>query len=247
MAAPPIPDLDRLPDVMNKLNYPVSARLMRRWLGSPGLRMPGGAAATDLTDITMAWALRFARVQAAYKYSVDNTVWRNSAGAPAIVNWLKRQNAFQSTPVKFGNVRKPLPMLHEDAIQFHPVGGFMAHVVDPEDDLLASLGSFSFHFVVAGRTVPITVAGRLAGHDVQIEQVGIYIRDSYDFEGNEELGYWDLDRARMSKRKIEGGTPLNDSTFRAWRNRTGRGGDYLIFSDVKIETFNLPDHFRTER
>lgn len=238
-----IPDLDRLPDVMEKLRMPMAARLMHRWLSSPALQMPGKSAATDFSDITMTWALSFGRVKDAYDYVVAFKIWKTAFAQRAIVKWLEKQNAFQNDVVRFGNVNTGLPQLHADVIQFYPVGSRW----DTPDDMLGALGRFDFHFVVEGRTVPVRVVKKVVGHRVEIDKVGIYIRDSYDFQGNQELGYWDFDKIRMNKIFIPGGTPLNNSTFRAWRSKTGRGGDYIIFSDVRILERNPPDVFRTNR
>ncbi|MBP7394091.1 MAG: hypothetical protein KA945_09705 [Zoogloea sp.] len=33
--------------------------------------------------------------------------------------------------------------------------------------------------------------------------------------------------------------PINNSDFRAWRTRHGKGGDLLIFSDIVVESIQL--------
>ncbi len=35
--------------------------------------------------------------------------------------------------------------------------------------------------------------------------------------------------------------PIENATFRAWRSRRGRGGDFVIFSDVRTESTSWLD------
>jgi Family of unknown function (DUF6402) len=80
----------------------------------------------------------------------------------------------------------------------------------------------------------------------EVDKVGIYLRDAYDYNGFQALGIWNRDRI-LSKAEslgvvatspgkiagfLGGFEPVFNSTFRDWRASTGRGGDFLIYSDV---------------
>ncbi len=39
------------------------------------------------------------------------------------------------------------------------------------------------------------------------------------------------------------GTSVSNEEFRDWRTQNGRGGDFLVFSDVKRMVLNPPDTF----
>jgi hypothetical protein len=38
-------------------------------------------------------------------------------------------------------------------------------------------------------------------------------------------------------------TPVGNLAFREWRQRNSRGGDFLVFSDIKRVSLNPPDEF----
>lgn len=70
-------------------------------------------------------------------------------------------------------------------------------------------------------------------HRVHITQLGVYIRDSYDFNDDQPLGNWGPDEVRMmpSPRLAM----VENASFRRWRREYKRGGDFIIFSDVRWE------------
>jgi hypothetical protein len=135
------------------------------------------------------------------------------------------------------------------------------------------LGAFTFRVVVAGTVRPADRRkpgdGDDVGHQVSINDVGIYIRDSYDFEGDQFLGYWDtgstylrpwgaVDSPQAAKRMkygkvslsyFQGGERIENADFRKWRMQTGKGGDFLVFSNLKrftppgSATFNTWAHW----
>ena len=57
---------------------------------------------------------------------------------------------------------------------------------------------------------------------VTIEEVGVYVKDSFDFNGNQFLGWWG-----------PADVPINNSDFQRWRAENHTGGDFLVYSDVK--------------
>ena len=54
-------------------------------------------------------------------------------------------------------------------------------MTDPVDDMLAALGRFKFR---------VAVAGEAKGDCVELKAVGVYVQDSYDFDGVQFLGVW---------------------------------------------------------
>jgi hypothetical protein len=71
-----------------------------------------------------------------------------------------------------------------------------------------------------------------------VTELGVYVRDSYDFNDDadgddQDLGRWDPDTNTVGRTFLSGGTPVHNSDFRRWRDTNKHGGDYLIFSDVK--------------
>lgn len=116
---------------------------------------------------------------------------------------------------------------------------------DDLDDVYGALGSFAIKIAA---TKFRTMANHFGYPAIEIEEIGLYVRDTYDFlnvGGDQLLGYWskkgvtrpgpidyyakpdfiDKDSTRYFK-------TTNDS-FNNYRKTTGKGGDFLAFSTVK--------------
>jgi len=65
---------------------------------------------------------------------------------------------------------------------------------------------------------------------VSIEEVGIYAKDSFDFEGDQFLGWWGYRD-----------TEYHNSDFREWRAINNAGGDFRIYSDIARIKLAVPD------
>jgi hypothetical protein len=88
-------------------------------------------------------------------------------------------------------------------------------------------------------------AGR-STHKVEIAEVGVYIRDSFDFEGTQSLGFWsDTPTDDFGAAAAPGGrlTAILNSDYRDWRTRHDIGGDFLVFSDLKRVPQSPPGSF----
>jgi hypothetical protein len=141
---------------------------------------------------------------------------------------------------------------------------------DNIDDLYGSLGSFGLYAAVTKFTIT-----KLTNHiitsnqySIHITEVGIYMRDTYDFNGNQYLGHWSFNGLDID---VAGGAwnqQLNDpekpnvfnteykmphwsdvtnnlveafgnTDYQAYRDKTSTGGDLLLFSDVKAVPVNI--------
>ena len=107
------------------------------------------------------------------------------------------------------------------------------------DDLRAALANFVFKVIVVGSVEPIlTDKKKLTGkYTVTINEVGIYVKDSYDFNDDkgedQELGNWDLDDNSVGRTSFNGGETVRNSDFRKWRAANKSGGDFIVYSDIK--------------
>jgi hypothetical protein len=91
-------------------------------------------------------------------------------------------------------------------------------------------------------------------YEVEIARVGIYVRDSYDFNDkdgslvSQPLGFWNIGKLTWdvlgNKGSSQYSVPVFNSTFRDWRAQSGRGEDFLVFSDVKKIELGSIDRFR---
>lgn len=103
-----------------------------------------------------------------------------------------------------------------------------------------------------------TAKGRIR---LSIDEVGLYLRDTYDFNENQMLGQWgpggvgrvgvlapSIPIAKDDVTTVFGWTPaeqqalfsVNNSDFFRYRTRFGRGGDFVVFSDVERRRLASP-------
>ena len=236
-----------IPRIMRNYGLRKGRELMETWLLRPAAQYPNYSSPVE-GFVTMDWVLGFERARAAYDQMIKDKLWDTPAARVEIANWLKRAHFLEEFPgtQTFGDLSQPVRVLDFHQINYRPVSGYQFI-----DDLAAALGAFTFYLVVAGSVSFSNVdpqapwQQRRLGHDVTIDEVGIYVRDSYDFEGDQFLGWWAYpdDSGRfpngyVSAMPFDGGELVTNEDFKKFRRRTGKGGDFLIFSDLKRVSVN---------
>ncbi len=96
-------------------------------------------------------------------------------------------------------------------------------------------------------TLRMVAKGSYYNNILTIEKVGVYLRDSYDFIGTQNLGCWSYEEPYVKRISISSDyTCVNNSMFRAYAEYyydNPYRGQYRIFSDMKIfdtnQTFYL--------
>jgi hypothetical protein len=85
--------------------------------------------------------------------------------------------------------------------------------------------------------------------------IGVYVRDTYDFIGDSEpLGVWNKQRCMSALESVAyalsvitpGDSSYRDQDFEAifnrdfnqWRLKSGKGGDFVVYSDVQWTPLN---------
>jgi len=241
-------DITLIPGIMRRRGWRNGARLMEIWFSRPANAVPERGVPETATIWMDRWALTFRRASTVYQEIVSSRVWCNETARNDLGSMLRRQGRLTSQRTTFGDLSRPVPTLDRDFISQHSVGG----LTDPLDDMYAALGRFLFRTVVQGSVVPtptpvpsMTVRARPRStyfrHTVNIEQVGIYVWDSYDYNGLQPLGYWSA--SDVSRIPLPGYELVTNGDYRQWRARHGRGGDFIVYSDVKILRRNPPDTF----
>ncbi len=125
------------------------------------------------------------------------------------------------------------------------------------DDLYGSLGKFGLYAAVLDWNISDSAAkGR---RTLKITKVATYMRDTFDFLGGQYLGHWNErgmgivagagiaasinSEAEWHLPAWHPGlgwmTPINNSDFRSWQERSGSGGDLLLFSNTKTEPVDI--------
>lgn len=219
---------------------------MEKWFRDPANTVPAsGIVSADV--ITMDWVLEFARAREVYDKLIAERIWLNEAARREIVKLLARKNALGNGKQRFLLPRMQLA-LENEAIQFRMVGGNMDMLIGPMDDLRAALANFTFRVVVAGSVEPELIAQKVASgaplkvasgnYRVTIDEVGIYVKDSYDFNDaageDQDLGNWNLNSNTVGRTGLNGGFSVHNSDFRKWRVANQKGGDFLVYSDLRV-------------
>lgn len=133
------------------------------------------------------------------------------------------------------------------------------------DDLYGSLGNFGIYAAI----MKITISPSRKGYRILLNDVGLYMRDTYDFLGDQYLGHWCDEGLKLellggarniietiderSKSQLineynnadpvdSNGNPIEafgNSDYNKFRKENLTGGDLLLFSDVKKVTVNI--------
>jgi hypothetical protein len=240
--------LTNIPRIMRSKGWVNGARLMETWFARPAATAPAYSAPVT-SIITMDWALSYKRARSVYDQLMDDRIWANAAAQKVIAAMLRRQGKLGSTRQAFGDLSRSVELLDADYINYRAIGGsysgssysyYYYYYSSGLDDMTAALGAFTFRVAVAGTVAP--ASGR-AGHEVTITQIGIYLRDSFDFNGDQFLGFWDDSDNSVSAVNWFSGTGVSNSDFRKYRDDTGWGGDFLVYSNVQSMCLVTPDTF----
>lgn len=227
----------QIPAIMRANKWANGAALMDSWFArkvaiKPKYGLP------DTTTITMKWVLGFNRARTIYDTLMKERIWQNEAARREIGRMLaaKKLVTPKASFVRtFGNLDLPAPQ--QDAVYINQRA--MTEMSSDSDDLNAALARFAFNVVVAGEVR----SAETAGYQVTVREVGVYVKDSYDFEGDQFLGYWDADDNAMSMLNPFSGTRIDNAAFRAWRVANSMGGDFQVYTDVKRTVLAKPDVF----
>ncbi len=187
-----------IPAAMRREHWEMGARLMERWFDAPAWTMSGPiklghaplpARAEETKLVQMSWLLRFARVAAANNHLLQS--WsqppRLSKGAEQVraqlTAWLLKQPTAPDAPFRFGDFSRPVPEINERyAINFEVVDSPWYRETD---DFYAAFGKALLKLAVSGMVERVGPNWR-----VTIDQVGTFLRDTYDFNGDQPLGSW---------------------------------------------------------
>ncbi len=236
-------DITKIPGIMRKKNWTEGARIMETWFSRPPFIKPAYSTPPHLVDID--WALGFGATKDTYNKMINERVWANEPAKKEIKRWLTKQNLLNQSKNSFGDLTKTGEQLEEDYVNYRAVGSYLYYYYDyyyysGMNDLTATLGRFVLRVAIAGTVEPTSIMNQ---HKVTVNEIGIYIRDTYDFEGDQSLGYWSESNNSVSYLNPLAGDHVSNESFRDWRSANGHGGDFLVFSNVKRLTVLNPTVF----
>lgn len=230
--------ITNIPAIMRANKWNNGAALMDKWFAGPPTVKPVYTT-PDTTTIKMdAWVLTFARAKTIFDAMVREKVWMNDSAKPIFATRLRALGMFSPTIGRcFDISNKNVQDQHALHVNFRQVAlGMMSTTLD---DMEAALANFSIYVT----PLAFDVTPESGKFRISLSQVGFHVMDSYDFEGDQDLGYWDESANEASAVFLLHGTDVTNATFRQWRTDNSKGGDFLVFSDVKKVTIAPPDSF----
>ncbi|MDR0279101.1 MAG: DUF6402 family protein [Paucimonas sp.] len=249
--------LTRLPGAMRNMGWETAAALMQRWFDSPAWAMPNewkeyetqpgsmslSAAHCDDQIVKMEWAMQFESCRNAIRIA------ESRIETPKAISLLKKRlkaaGWVPNAPFDLGFFG--MNSLQMDSISQVNIAEF-GESSDTLDDLYGALGRATLKVGVVG--IAYSEKDTATGvyyHYFRTSHIGFYIRDNYDFNGPQYLGTWTKNRVLTKAETILSLTPAGQSIihigsepfaaisnpdFRAYRKKTGMGGDFVIYSDV---------------
>lgn len=258
-------EITSIPGIMRVMAWMNGAKLMETWFKR--LKAVAPDYSKPVTDvIKMDWALSYGLGKKLYDRVMSERIWENAAAQREIEKMLRRNGLLRPVcgVIPFGDLTQPVEVLDKDYINYRGTSGaypswygyysnydYGLYDLFDMDDMTAALGQYVMRVVLAGSVSHDD--DRL--YEVTIDEVGVYIRDSYDFNGEQSLGYWEVDDGEGNSTVSplpwgwgvlwgdESGNKVTNADFRKWRDKTQRGGDFLVFSDLKRTKLNYPHRF----
>ena len=192
-----------IPDAMDKMKWPVAAKLMRHWFDGKPWPTADGAMSKEVKDhialadiayvndtiVKMAWLEKFEPAKAVIEEL--KSAWDNPAGRNNISKKIKDKylgSAPGVYPFKFASARKVEEFGYSNnrAVKFG--------LIEKTDELRAALANFNVRVFLEGKLVVSVDSIQLF-----VERIGFYAEDAYDFNDapddnfSQPLGFWNFD------------------------------------------------------
>lgn len=249
--------LSRLPAAMRNMGWDTAAALMQRWFDSPAWQMPEAwkedktqphpmsltAAQCDEGIVKMDWAMKFERCREAVLVAQSRLTTVN--GIQRLKDLLENAGWKGEGSLALGSRTMSAPQM--DALSQVNFAKF-GDAWDVLDDMYGALGFATLKVGVVGKVFSeVNPTTKQVRNFFRIEHLGFYIRDHYDFNGPQYLGTWTEDRVLTKAEtaftltahgqlilRLKNGpfAAVTNGDFREYRSQTGRGGDFVIYSDV---------------
>ncbi|MDC9583340.1 DUF6402 family protein [Xenorhabdus sp. PR6a] len=259
-----------IPGIMaNKMGWSTAAALMNHWFNtSAEFKMEEDVKRQYMLGeainipkeryndsiVKMDWALRYERTQDAMIELIDNRLENKSTNKRLFDSLLKRNKKLNPDRdlIYIGYGDDIINIDYTSQINALSFGDKF----DTNDDFKGAIGAGNLELCIRG-------CYNLSGSRkiFYVDQIGFYIKDSYDFSGDYELlGIWSREgmltpseirkymplyqekKWRELYNLYKGYVPVFNKDFREWQNKHHSGGDFIVFSDVYW--MDPPEHFK---
>ncbi len=248
-----------IPGIMRSLGWKKGASIQDEWFKRVASE-DASANNPNTSIISMSWVLKYERAKTIHDIIVNQKRWVNSAGKRALIQEIKRMKddnikipssegtttsfgVFDDRIVNYKNSQIPLfDKYHYQEIAF--MENAYSATDEDLDDLYAALANFVFRMSSGG-----TITRKKDHFLIRITKVATYVRDSFNFidEGwnnimSQPLGYWNIKEKKASTSSKKGFRYINNGSYNTYRKEFGKGGDFLVFSNLKY--INTNDEFK---
>lgn len=165
------------------------------------------------------WLLAFGRVQGTWDELRDPEYLFSDNARQVLSEYLERDGYLTGSGGEFDYTVLPLDQLHSRQFQFRGCDS----PVWP-DGLLAAIGAFTIYALAKGHTEPTETGWRIA-----VTSVSFFVRDSFDFEGDQVLGHFDCEDLELD-RLLSVAPNVSNSDFRNFRSNLKVGQDFYVFA-----------------
>jgi hypothetical protein len=240
-----------IPKIMRNLGWNVAASFQDFWITGPanqlvGEQKDGKGSDRDLeiAAIEMKWVLNFSRAYKHYQLMISEDVYASSAARALLRNRIVAQHQKTGKSViQFGDFATKELERETQYINYRALGSstggkgsYFSLDAFTVDELIGALGRFAMFVIPKGvaRIKPPNV-------EIEISEVGVYIRDSFDFNDDQPLGAWKKPNLIDIIPNPQATVPtcsdqwinMSNYAYRQYRKRTGKGRDFLVYSDIK--------------
>lgn len=204
--------LIELPDTFEKMGWTIAAKLMRHWFAHP--------ASTDKTQtpsvtLNQDWLMQSPPYADKYNELTEN-LW-NDAAQNTLKSILERDGIvsgeFDYTQTK--------EMIIEKHHQSRTGGDYWYNLLNDPQDFDAAIGRYTLY---------AAAKGSINNGVIDIDSFAIVMRDNYDFEGNQRLGYFDCQVQAFSTTNFVF-EKVENASFSRFRTQTKQGGDFYVYSN----------------
>ncbi|WP_174954916.1 DUF6402 family protein [Burkholderia lata] len=208
-------DLQDIPKAMDKMGWPISAKLAREWFARPRHVYDddlNSVQPLDDTTVSLDWALKFRGATERFNQLVRQAIYTpNAARAVTKVLAPVVERSFSAGQLNAAGIAIDTSPFLKDPLQFHIAWGFQYQSVSSLDtldgtamtDLTGALANFNFYAAVGKAAVTGERFYQYEGKNkifclepvAQITHVYVYIKDSYSFNDDslsksQYLGHW---------------------------------------------------------
>ncbi|QTD94880.1 DUF6402 family protein [Burkholderia anthina] len=216
-------DLQDIPKAMDKMGWPIAAKLAREWFASPSHVYNDDLNSVQPLDdatVTLEWALKFRGASARFNQLIGQAIYTpNAVRAVTKVLAPVVEKSFSAGQMNAAGIAIDTSPFLTDPLRFHIAWGFQYQPVSSLDtldgtamtDLTGALANFNFYAAAGKATVTGERYYKYEGQNkifclepvAQITHVYVYIKDSYSFNDDspsksQYLGHWNKNEMVLS-------------------------------------------------